>query len=279
MFYYITIVSCTPCNIAWNTCFKPAADRCHFFSTSRVGCFARTATSWRSSRKGALLPLLKADFGCRCSSHWCAELVPSTGTTSWSSGCAALLGLRLLPPRARAGRYIISFLLAVGLCTYVVSYVLELWAWLRGFLPPGDRAALCLDLFFELYDLVLYDLVLYDLVPYDLDFLNVDLFDLVLYEPCALDFIYLELCLQQLCLRPPQAQLALTPCATPTSQPSMGHSPSTESTDGESSSTWGRWKSWKGKLKGFSTCWERLEALHGSWWRTTTLPMPRSPMR
>ena len=86
----------------------------------------------------------------------------------------------------------------------------------------------------------LYDLVFYDLVPYDLDFLNVDLFYLVLYEPCALDFIYLELCLQQLCLRQPQAQLVLTPCATPTSQPSMGHSPSTESTDGESSSTWGR---------------------------------------
>ena len=62
-YHEISCVSCTPCNIAWNTCFKPAADRCHFFSTSRVGCFARTATSWRSSRKGALLPF--AEGGLR----------------------------------------------------------------------------------------------------------------------------------------------------------------------------------------------------------------------
>ena len=127
------------------------------------------------------------------------------------------------------------------LCTYVASYVLELWAWLRGLLPAGDRAAPYVDFLyldhFERYALDHFDLVLYDLVPYDLDFLDVDLFDL---EHYALDFVFVELCLQQLCLRQPQAQLALTPCATPTSQPSMGHSPSTESTDGESSSTWGR---------------------------------------
>ena len=151
--------------------------------------------------------------------------------------------LGLLPPRARAGRYTISFLFAVRLCTYVASYVLELWAWLRGLLPAGDRAApyvdfLYLDLYdFERYALDHFDLVLYDLVPYDLDFLYVDLFDL---EHYALDFVFVELCLQQPCLRQPQAQLALTPCATPTYQPSMGRSPSTESTDGESSSTWGR---------------------------------------
>ena len=92
-----------------------------------------------------------------------------------------------------------------------------------------------MDFFVDFYDLEPFALDFYDLEHYALDIIY-----LVLYEPCALDFIYLELCLQQLCLRQPQAQLALTPCATPTSQPSMGHSPSTESTDGESSSTWGR---------------------------------------
>ena len=234
---------------AWNsTCFNVQLTTA-VLPSSRVGCLPERLLRGEPLEKARCCHLLKADFGCRCSSHWCAELVPSTGTTSWSSGCAVLLGL--LPPQARAGRYIISYFLAVGFCTYVASYVLEFWV-LPGLLPAGDRAALCLDVFFELYDLdffavnhydlVRYDLVLFDLVLYDLDFFAVNHYDLVLFDLVlyALDFVFLELCLWQLCLRQPQARLALTPCATPTSQPLMGRSPSTESTDGESSSTWGR---------------------------------------